>query len=199
VSSTAGLKDADQVTPSAISTRNLIEPIFMKTFYIGVIAPLAFAYLGSSNVLAPFYGQSQWLVSVLARIWPVLPAQYELVWEVRGPGHAASYGFMCAALWAWPVFCAVVYLWEHAKRRKEILPISPKEIGQFMVAFPFAVLVLVFDSTGIASPVFGFHADKPVLFYLRQWFLFALVALVLGILLYALGRTILDRIWRQTG
>ena len=43
--------------------------------------------------------------------------------------------------------------------------------------------------------MFGFHADKPALLYLRQWFVFALVALVLGIVLYVLGRTILERIW----
>jgi len=177
--STARLKDADQVTHT-ISTRNLIEPIFMKTIYIEVIAPFLFAYLGSSNVLVSFDGWSQRLVSVLAWIWPVLPAQYELVREVGGPGHAVSYGFMCAALWARPVICAVAYLREHVKCQKEILPISPKEIGQF------------------ASPLFGFQASHPTLLYLRQWFVFGLTALVLGIVLYVLGRIILERTWRQT-
>ena len=197
-SSSERLNEADNAATGTISTRDLIEPIFMKTVYVGVIAPFLFAYLGSSNVFAPFNEQSQWLVSRLARIWPVLPAQYELVLEIRGPGHAASYGFMCAALWAWPVICAVAYLSKHAKRRKEVLPISPKEIGQFIVVFPFAVLVLVFDLTRIASPLFGFHAGQPALFYLRQWFVFGLPALVSGILLYMLGRIILERIWRRT-
>jgi hypothetical protein len=136
--STAGVEDAEQVTTDTISTRNLIEPIFMKTIYIGVITPLLFAYLGSYDVLAPLSGLSQRLVNVLSWIWPILPGQYEVVLKVSGPGHAASYGFMCVALWLWPVTCAVAYLWRHAKQRKKILPISPKEIGQFMVAFPFA-------------------------------------------------------------
>ena len=187
-----------QATLGKISTRQLIEPIFMRTLYFGVIVPLLFAYVGSSSVLASFSEQSQWLVSRLAPIWPVLPAQYELVREVRGPGHAASYGFMCAALWAWPVICAAAFLWEHAKRRKEILPISPKEIGQFIVVLPFAVLVLVFDLTRITSPFFGFHADPWDIFYLRQWAVFGLTALVLGILLYVAGRIILDQTWRRT-
>src|SRR4051794_40391983 len=100
----------DQVPPGAISTRDLIEPMFMRTVYFGVMVPLLFGYFGSSNVLVTLNGQAQWLVSRLAPIWPVLPAQYEQVLEVRGPGHAASYGFMSAALWAWPVIIAAACL-----------------------------------------------------------------------------------------
>jgi hypothetical protein len=187
------LDEFDQITPGMISTRDLLEPIFMRTVYAGVIAPLLFAYFGSSNVLAPYIEQSQWLVSRMAPIWPVLPAQYELVLETRGPGHAASYGFMCAALWAWPVICAAAFLWAHGKRRKEILPISPKEIGQFIVVFPFAVLVLVFDRVKIAEGLYGFHADQWY-FYLLQWLMFGLVAIVLAIFIYAIGGIILDRV-----
>jgi hypothetical protein len=150
-----------------------------------------FAYIGSSNVLAPYIKQSQWLVSSMAVIWPSLLAQYELVLEVRGPGHAASYGSMCAALWAWPVICAVAFLREHARRSKEILPISPKEIGQFIVAFP------ILGQTTIKG-LFGFYADQRGFFYFRQWFVFGGTALVLGILLYVLGRIILERTWRRT-
>jgi hypothetical protein len=185
-------------TGGVISTRELIEPIFLKTVYIGVIAPFLFAYLGSSDVLISFDAQSQWLVGVLARIWPVLPVQYELVREVRGVGQSVSYAFMCAALWAWPVICAIAYLREHIRCQKKILPISAKEIGQFIVVFPFAVLVLVFDTTRVASPLFGFQVNHPTALYLRQWFLFALTALVLGILLYVFGRIILERIWRRS-
>ena len=109
------LKDADQVTRGTIPTGVMIGSIFTKTVYIGVISPFLFAYLGSSNVLVSFDTQSRWLVGVLAWIWPVLPAQFELVREVRGIGQAVSYAFMCAALWAWPVICAVAYLREHVK------------------------------------------------------------------------------------
>jgi hypothetical protein len=181
-----------------ISTRDLIEPVFMKTIYIGVIVPCLFAYLGSSDILDSLDVQSQWLVSALAWIWPVLPAQYELVREVRGAGQSVSYAFMCGALWAWPIVCAGLYLREHMKCQRRILPISPKETGQFIVVFPFAVLVLVFDTTRIASPLFGFQTNHTTLVYLRQWFLFALTALVLGILLYVLGRIVLERIRCQT-
>jgi hypothetical protein len=171
----------------------LIEPIFMRTFYVGVIAPLLFAYLGSSNVLAPFNEQSRWLVSRLAPIWPALSAQYELVLQVRGAGQASSYGFMCAVLWAWPIICSIGFLREHIRRGKNVLPISSKEIGQFIVALPFAFLLLGLDQTRITNPLFGFHADQHGLFYLRQWFLFSLTALVLAIVLYVVGRTVLDR------
>jgi hypothetical protein len=191
------LNEADRAMPGTISTRDLLEPIFMRTFYVGVITPLLFAYLGSSNLLTPFNEESRWLVSRLASIWPALPAQYELVLEIRGPGHAASYGLMCAALWAWPVICTVAFLWEHAKRRKEILPISPKEIGQLIVAFPFAFLLMFLGQTTITGP-FGFHADQWDFFYLRQWFVFSVTALVLGILLYVVGRIILDRVRGRT-
>ena len=189
--------EAGQAPPGTISTRDLIEPIFMRTFYVGVFAPLLFAYLGSSNVLAPFGEQSRWLVSRLSPIWPALSAQYELVLEVRGPGHASSYGLMCAALWTWPVICSIAFFRGHVKCRKEILPISPKEIGQFIVAFPFVFLLLALDQTRITSPLFGFHADQYDLFYLRQWFLFSLTALVLAVVLYVVGRIILKRTWRR--
>lgn len=195
--SAARLKDADQATQGSVSTRNLIEPIFLKTIYIGAIAPFLFAYLGSSNVLVSLDGQSQWLVNVMAWIWPVLPLQYELVRNVCGVGQSVSFAFMCAALWAWPVICGVAYLRGHIRCQKKILPVSLKEIGQFIVVFPFAVLVLVFDTTRVASPVFGFKVNQPTVLYLRQWFLFALTALVLGILLYVLGRIVLERIWRR--
>jgi hypothetical protein len=180
-----------------ISTRNLLEPIFMRTFYVGVLAPFLFACLGSSNALAQFNEQSQWLVHGMAPIWPALPAQYELVLEVRGQGHAVSYGLMCAALWTWPIICAVAFLRAHTKRRKEILPVSPKEIGQFIVAFPFAFLLMVLGQTTTAGP-FGFYADEHGFFYFRQWFVFSVTALVLGILLYVVGRMILDLTWRRT-
>jgi hypothetical protein len=188
------LNEAGLAHPGAISTRDLIEPIFMRTVYVGVIAPLLFAYLGSLGALAPYNEQSQWLVSKLAPIWPVLPPQYELVLKVRGAGHAASFGFLCVALWAWPLICAVDFLWEHVKRRRVILPISPKEIGQFIVVFPFAVLVLVFDRTKVGG-VFGFNADQ-WFFYLWQWVLFGSTALILAIVLYVVGRFILDRTQR---
>jgi hypothetical protein len=98
---------------------------------------------------------------------------------------------MCAALWAWPIICAVAFLWEHAKRGKEILPISPKEIGQFIVAFPFGVLVLVLDRTKVTG-MFGFNTGQWSL-YLSQWFLFATTAVIVAIVLYVTGRIILDR------
>jgi hypothetical protein len=183
--------------PGAISTRELIDPIFAKTFFISLIAALLFAYLGSANVLAPFDAQARWLVSVLAWIWPVLPIQYELVRQVQGVGQSVSYAFMCAALWVWPLICAGAYLREHVKRQKEILPISPKEKLQFFVVFPFGFFSLVYDITRVASPLFGFPVNHSILLYLRQWFVFGGTAIVLGILLYVLGRILLERIWRR--
>jgi hypothetical protein len=185
------LNEAGLAQPGAISTRDLIEPIFMRTVYVGVIAPLLFAYLGSLGALAPYNEESQWLVSKLAPIWPVLPSQYELVLKIRGVGHATSYGFMCATLCVWPLICAAAFLWGHARRGKEILPISPKEIGQFIVAFPFGVLVLVFDRTKVTG-MYGFNTGQWSL-YLEQWFVFAITSLIVAILLYMTGRIILDR------
>lgn len=166
----------------------------MRTVYWGALAPLLFACIGSSNTLASFSDLSQWLTNSMAPFWPALPAQYKLVLEVRGPGHAASYGFMCAALWAWPIICAIGFLTAHAKRRKEILPVSPEEIGKFIVMFPFAVLPLVLGRTTTGGP-FGFYADQWGFFYFQQWFVFSLTAFVLGTLLYVVGRIILQRIW----
>jgi hypothetical protein len=181
----------------AISTRDLLEPLFMRTVNVGVFAPLLFAYLGSSNVLVPYIEQSQWLVSRMAPIWPALQAQYELVLNDLGAGHAASYGFLCAVLWTWPVICAATFLWAHEKRRKEILPISTKEIGQFFVVLPFAFAFLVFDQTKVVNLLFGFHADHWGFFYLRQGLVFSLTALVLAILIYAVGRFMINSIGRR--
>jgi hypothetical protein len=188
------LEEADHVTSRSISTMDLLAPIFMRTFYRGALAPLLFACIGSSSILAPFRDLSQRLINSMAPFWPSVPAQYKLVLEVRGPGHAASYGFMCAALWAWPIICAIGFLTTHAKRRKEILPILPKEIGQFIVMFPFALLPLALGRTTTDGP-FGFYADRWGFFYFQQWFVFSLTAFVLGTLLYVLGRIILQRTW----
>src|SRR5438552_19158605 len=183
--------ETNQTADGMISTRNLLEPIFMKTVYVGVIAPFLFAYLGARNLLAPFVEQAQWLVSRLASIWPTLPVQYARVLEVLGPGHAASYGFLCVALWIWPAICATGFLIAHASRRQEILPISPKEIGQFIMVFPFAILLLVLDQTRITNPLSGFQPDQWGFFYLRQWFVFGLTALVPSILIYVAGRNVM--------
>jgi hypothetical protein len=193
-SSAPNVNESDQVTPHSISTIELLATVFMRTVYWGALAALLFACIGSWGTLAPFSDLSHRLINRMAPFWPVLPAQYKLVLEVRGPGHAASYGFMCAALWAWPIICAIGFVAVHAKRRKEILPISPSEIGRFIVIFPFAILPLVLDRTtsGGAS---GFYADRWGFFYFQQCFVFGLTAFVGGTLLYVLGRAILQRTW----
>jgi hypothetical protein len=196
--STVGLKQSDDVTRGTISTGDLIGKIFTKTFFVGVIAPLLFAYLGSASVLVSLDAQSQWLVSKLAWVWPVLPTEYEVVRQVQGAGQSVSFGFMCAGLWAWPVICSVAYLRAHVKRKERIRPISPKEIGALIMVFPVAVLVLVFDVTRVASPLFGFLVHHATLLYLRQWFVFAPTAFVLGFLLYSLGRVILEQTWERS-
>jgi hypothetical protein len=181
-----------------ISTRELIEPIFTKAAFIWLIAAPLFAYLGSSNVLAPFDAQAQRLVSVLAWIWPTLPRQYELVRHVQGVGQSSSYAFMCAALWAWPLICAGACLRQHIKCQNEILPISRKEKMQFFIIFPWGIFFLVYDLTGVDSPLFGFPINYPILLYLRQWFVFGVTAIALGMPLYVLGCILLERIWRRS-
>jgi len=153
--------------------------MFMRTFYLGMLVPFLFSYLGSSNILVPFNGQAQWVVSALSPIWPVLSAEFELVRGVRGLGQATSFGSMSGILWVWPIIFAAASLREYAKRPKGISSVSTKEVLQFFVAFPFGVFFLIFDTTRITSPVFGFHADKHGLFYFRQWFLFSATAVVL--------------------
>jgi hypothetical protein len=193
-----GLRDTDNVARGAISTRELIEPIFTKALFISLAAALLFAYLGSSNTLAPFDAQAQRLVGVLAWIWPVLPIQYELVRQVQGIGQSASYASMSAAFWAWPLICAGVCLRQQMNRQKEILPVSRKEKLQFLIVFPCGIFFLVYDVTRVDSARFGFPVNSPILLYLRQWFVFNLTAIVLGILLYMLGRILLERIWRRS-
>ena len=197
-SSTVPNANADHATLRAISTRELIEPILTKAAFISLIAALLFAYLGSSNTLAPFDDQAQRLVGVLAWIWPVLPIQYELVRQVQGIGQSASYAFMCAAFWAWPLICAGASLGKHMKFQKEILPISRKEKVQFFIVFPWGIFFLVYDVTRVDSPLFGFPVNSRILLYLRQWFVFNVTAIVLGILLYVLGRILLERISRRS-
>jgi hypothetical protein len=187
----------DGLTGDTISTRDLIEPIFTKAAFISLIAALLFSYLGSSNILVSFDAQSKWLVSVLAWIWPVLPIQYELVRQVQGVGQSVSYAFLCTALWAWPLLYAGACLRKHVRCQKEILPISRKEKVQFFIVFPWGFFFLVYDVTSLAGP-FGFPVNHSILLYLRQWFVFGVTAIVLGILLYVLGRILLERIWRRS-
>jgi hypothetical protein len=149
--STAVFNDTDHMKNGAISTRELIEPIFTKAAFISLIAALLFAYLGSSNILAPFDAQAQRLVSVLAWIWPVLPIQYELVRQVQGVGQSVSYAFLCTALWAWPLLYAAACLRKHVRCQKEILPISRKEKVQFFIVFPWGFFSL--STTSPASLV----------------------------------------------
>lgn len=178
--------------PGQISTRDLIEPLIWKCLFAGVICSLLFAYLGSTNTFAPYLAQSDWLVTKLGVIWPALPPQYELVLKVRGPGHAASFGLMCAALWTWPAILAAMMLKKHAGRRSEVLPISTKEILQFMVLVPFVFISLAVDDTRSRTPLNAFYPDSWDFFYLRQFLLFTLVALFFAILIYAIGRLFLN-------
>jgi hypothetical protein len=194
---TVDIKDSDRPGENAISTRELIEPIFTKAAFIWLIAVPLFAYLGSSNVLAPFDTQAQRLVGVLAWIWPTLPRQYELVRQVQGIGQSASYAFMCAALWVWPIACAVAFLREHVRSQKKVLSISLKETAQFFVALPIGLIPFVYDVTEVDSPLFGFPVNYPIFLYLRQWFVFAATAIVLGSLLYMLSRILLKRYLRR--
>jgi hypothetical protein len=194
-SSSDNSNEADQATRGTLALRDLIGPTCMMTLYVGVMVPLLFAYLGSSNLLAPYIEQSHWLVSKMAPIWPALPPQYELVLKVRGPGDAASFGFMCAALWMWPVIILVALVGKHVRRRAEILPVSPAEIGSFIVMTPAGFLLLVLDTTTTTSPLARFRVDQWDFFYLRQWFLFSATAVVVATLVYMVGRIILDRIW----
>jgi hypothetical protein len=190
------INEADQETRGLFATKDLLGPTCMKTLYLGVFVPLLFAYLGSSNVLAPYVEQSQWLVSRMAPVWPALPPQYELVSKIRGAGHAASFGFMCAALWMWPVIILVDLVRKHARLKSKILPVSPAEVGGFIVVAPAGVFFLVLDTTITTSPA-RFYVDQWGFFYLRQWFLFFGTAFVLATLVYLLGRIILERTWRR--
>jgi hypothetical protein len=182
------IDELDQVAPDAVSTRDIIEPFFMRTIYVGGLVPLLFRQLGTSGALAPYLEQSRWLVGKLGAIWPALPLQCDVVLNVLGAGHAASFGFMCVALWSWPVICAVGFLRKHLQQRHGVLPISPKEVGQFLVALPVSFLALVLDTTKNPNPLYGFHADEWGFFYLKQWLVFSVLALILGILLYVIGR-----------
>jgi hypothetical protein len=182
----------ETATLGKVSTRALIEPLMMKGFFVGVIGSLLFAYLGSTNTFAPYLAQSDWLVTKLAVIWPVLPPEYELVLKVRGPGHASSFGLMCAACWTWPVILAAMMLRKHAARRSDVLPVSTKEILQFMLLVPFVLIALVVDDTKSSTPLNAFYPDNWGFFYLRQWFVFSLVAVFSAILLYAIGRRFLN-------
>jgi hypothetical protein len=182
-------------TPSRmISTRDLLEPIYMKTFYIGVIVPLLFACLGSSGVFASYVGQAHWLINSMASLCPALPPEFELILKIRGPGHAASFGFFSAALWLWPVICAALFLRGYASQMGQILPISAKETVMFIFVLPLALFCLLVDTTISPTFVGRFRADKLGFFYLKSWFLFSLVALVIAIVIYLIGRAIIN--WR---
>ena len=124
----------------------------------------------------------------MATVWPALPPEYALVLRERGAGHAASFGFFCAILWLWPVVLAVSFLRAYVRRRGEIMPVSPKEIGQFAIWLPIAVLIQVFDTTKATNSPYAFYADSFGFFYLRQWLAFSLMAAALGVLVFVVGR-----------
>jgi hypothetical protein len=73
-----------------------------------------------------------------------------------------------------------------------VLPFSTKEILQFMLLVTFVFISLVVDDTKSRTPLNAFYPDRWNFFYLRQWFLFAIVALFLAILIYAVGRRFLN-------
>ena len=141
----AGEHGPPQAMLGTISTIDFMTPPFTRTLYVGAIVPFLFAFIGWWNVLAPYSEQAQWVVARMAPIWPALTPQFRVVLETLGPGQAASYGFFCAALWMWPVICAVAVLREHARQRQEILPISRKETGLFIIVFSVSLFPLFYD------------------------------------------------------
>jgi hypothetical protein len=186
------------VAGDTIPTGRFLGPIFTRTFYVALVMPLLFALLGASGVLAPFAEQASWLIARMAPIWPSLPPQYELVLRIRGPGHAASFGFMCAALWVWAFAAAGAFLRAHARRRESVLPISRKEKGVFFLLLPFAFFFLLTDTTLSSNfPLTRFRADQWGFFYLRSFLFFFMTALVLAVLIYVIGRIIMERHWRR--
>jgi hypothetical protein len=183
------LNESSQAMQGRLAVKDLLGPTCMRTLCVGVLVPLLFAYLGSSNALAPYIEQSQWLVGRMAPVWPALPPQYDLVLRTRGAGQAASFGFMCAALWIWPVIILVDLARKHARLRSEILPVSPAEIGAFIVLIPAGIFFLVLDTTTTTGPA-RFYVDRLGFFYFRQWFLFFGTAVVLATFIYLLGRIV---------
>jgi hypothetical protein len=188
-SSSDRLSESGEAVPSPLAVKDLLGPTCMRTLSVGVLVPLLFACLGSSNALAPYIEQSQWLVSKMALVWPALPPQYELVLRTLGPGQAASFGFMCAALWIWPVIILVDLARKHARLRSEILPVTPAEIGAFIVLIPVGFFFLLLDTTTTTSPA-RFYVDRFGFFYFRQWFLFLGTAVVLATFVYLLARIV---------
>jgi hypothetical protein len=188
-SSSERRNEAGLATQSPLALKDLLEPTCLKTLYVGGLVPLLFACLGSSNALAPYIEQSQWLVGRMAPVWPALPPQYELVSRTLGAGQAASFGFMCAALWIWPVIILVDMARKHARLRSAILPVAPAEIGAFIVLIPAGFFFLLLDTTTTTSPA-RFYVDRLGFFYFRQWFLFLGTAVVLATFVYLLGRII---------
>jgi hypothetical protein len=187
-----------QAAQNPLALKDLLGPTCLKTLYVGVLVPLLFAYLGSSNALTRYIEQAQWLVSKMSPVWPALPPQYELVLKIRGPGHAASFGFMCAVLWMWPIIILVALVRQHLRLKSEIPPVLPADIGKFIVVVPAGVFFLVLDTTTTNSPFARFYVDQWGFFYLRQWFFFFGTAFISAILVYLIGRIILDRTWRQS-
>jgi len=187
------------VADDTVSTRQLIEPIFTKTIYVAFVVSVLFVLLGASGILARFAEQTRWLIAGLAPVWPALPPQYEIVFRIRGPGHAVSFAFMSVALWMWPVVAAAAFLRAHAKRRESVLPISRKEKGQFLILLPIAVFFLLADTTPSDTfPLARFRADQWGFFYFRSVFLFTVTAAVLAILIYVIGRIVLERHWNRS-
>ena len=181
-----------------ITTRELIEPIFTKTMYVAFVTAVLFVLLGASGILAQFAEQTRRLIAGLVPVWPALPPQYEMVLRIRGPGHAVSFVLMCIALWMWPVVAAVAFLLAHARRRGSVLPVSWKEKGQFLILLPIAVFFLLADTTPSDTfPLARFRADQLGFFYLRSVFLFTATACVLAILIYEVGRLVMERWWRS--
>lgn len=160
---------------------------------LGLVLPTAFVLLGSSGMLASHIEQSRWLVEKLGMIWPALIRQQEFVFQTLGAGHAASFGLFSAVLWILPILTSIVMFIEYRKRRSEISPVSPSEMGKLIIVAAAAFLVLTLSRVGDTSSVTSFRASSSGFFYIVHYGVFAVVAVLLSALLFLLARFVTER------
>ena len=169
---------------------------FSRTAYFGCLTPVVFSLLGSGDVFSAHGAQSRSLVRALAWIWLALPAEFEIVLDRRGPGHAASFAIMCAVLLIWPVIFGVDSVRQYAKQQVIVLSVVPHEALIFGIFAICAIGLHLLDLTKVESPIYGFRAHNFGLFYFMQTLRFSLVAITVGSVIFLIGKAGVDRLQR---
>ncbi len=166
------------------------EPFLYRFLAVTFYIPFIFIFLKVISFSALPTAISDIVVDVVSFVYPALPQQYETVRRINGGGEAANYALFVFVMLASIFFSIIHIVWECMKNAKYIRDTSIQDLVVAVLMSALAIpVILFFDSARAPEPGYSrlsFEIDDSGSYYLRQFFLLALLCYSLLILTAAI-------------